>query len=98
MEQQLMETTSCEANGALEVLLCKISSIACESEKINDSFNELKKRYGKVLRDLLVANETNELLRMEIRNLKCREAALLGYIRQNTEIFGEEEYDPRLIY
>ena len=94
MKQNLQPTTD-NAETNIELLLCKISSIACETEKLNDNFNELKKRYIKALRELVVANETNELLRREIRNLRCREAALMGQIRQNTEVFGEEEYDPR---
>ncbi len=82
---------------SLELILCKISSAICETEKISDNFNELKKRYVKALRELNVANEVNKILRKEIGNLRCREAALMGQLRQNTELFGEEEIDERLI-
>ena len=82
---------------SLELILCKISSAICETEKINDNFNELKKRYLKALRELNVANEVNRLLKKEIGNLRCREAALMGQLRQNSEAFGEEEIDERLI-
>ncbi|MBQ3643502.1 MAG: hypothetical protein II961_02795 [Candidatus Riflebacteria bacterium] len=82
---------------ALELILCKISSAVCETERLNDSFNELKKRYVKALRELNVANEVNRLLKEEIGNLKCRQAALMGQIRQATEAFGEEEIDERLL-
>lgn len=82
---------------ALELILCKISSAVCETERLSDNFKELKKRYVKALRELGVANETNELLREEIRNLRCREAALMGQLRQNTEVFGEEEVDLRMV-
>ena len=81
----------------LELILCKISSAVCETEKLNDNFNELKKRYITALRELTVANEVNRLLREEIGNLKCREAALMGQLRQNTELLGEDEIDERLI-
>lgn len=88
------KNTDCET---LEMILCKISSTVCEAERLNDNFNELKKRYVKALRELNLANETNELLKREIRNLRCREAALMGQLRKNTETFGEEEVDERLI-
>ena len=81
----------------LELILCKISSTVCETEKLNDNFNELKKRYLKAIRELNVANEVNRLLKEKIECLKNREAALMGQIRQNTEIFGAEEIDERLI-
>ena len=81
----------------LELILCKISSAICETEKLNDNFNELKKRYITALRELDVANEVNRLLKEEIGNLKCREASLMGQLRQNSEMFVEEEIDERLI-
>ena len=81
----------------LELILCKISSAVCETERLNDNFNELKKRYVKALRELNLANEVNRLLKKEIGNLRCREAALMGQIRKNTEEFGEEEIDERLL-
>ena len=81
----------------LELILCKISSAICETEKLNDNFNELNKRYITALRELDVANEVNRLLKEEIGNLKCREASLMGQLRQNSEMFVEEEIDERLI-
>lgn len=84
-------------NETLELILCKISSAVCETERISENFNELKRRYVKALRELSIANEVNKVLRKKIGDLRCREAALMGQIRQNTEIFGEEEIDERLI-
>ena len=85
-------------NETIELILCKISSAVCETEKLNDNFNELKKRYLIALRELNVANEVNRLLKKEIGNLRCREAALMGQIRKSTEeSFGDEEIDERLL-
>ena len=81
----------------LELILCKISSAVCETERLNDNFNELKKRYIKALRELNVANEVNRILKKEIGNLRCREAALMGQLRKSSEEFGEEEIDERLL-
>ncbi len=82
---------------SLELILCKISSCVCETERLSDNFNELKERYLKVIRELDVANEVNRLLKKEIGDLRCREAALMGQLRQNTENYGEDEVDERLI-
>lgn len=82
---------------ALELILCKISSCVCETERLNDSFLELKKRYAKALRELSIANETNALLKREIKNLRCREASLMGQLRKNTEDFGDEEVYQRMV-
>ena len=84
-------------NETIELILCKISSAVCETEKLNDNFNELKKRYLIALRELNVANEVNKLLKEKIENLKFREAALMGQLRQHSELFGEDEIDERLI-
>ena len=67
MKQKQLTNTVDE--NALELILCKISSAVCETERLNDNFNELKKRYLKALRELNVANEVNRLLKKEIGNL-----------------------------
>jgi hypothetical protein len=84
-------------NETLELILCKISSAVCETERISENFTELKKRYLKVLRELSVANEVNNMLKRKIGNLQCREAALMGHLRQNTELFGEDEINNIII-
>ena len=94
--KQKQLTNSVDEN-TLELILCKISSAVCETERLSDNFNELKKRYIKVLRELNVANEVNRLLKKEIGNLKCREAALMGEIRRTSEDFSEEDIDERFL-
>jgi hypothetical protein len=96
MKQKQLTNTVDE--NTLELILCKISSAVCETERLNDNFNELKKRYIKALRELNVANEVNRLLKKEIGNLRCREAALMGQIRRTTEeSFSEDDIDERLL-
>lgn len=82
---------------AIELILCKISSAVCETERISENFNELKKRYEKALRELNLAIEVNRLLTKKIDDLKCREAVLMGHLRRNSIEFGEEEMDDQLI-
>ena len=94
--KQKQLTNSVDEN-TLELILCKISSAVCETERLSDNFNELKKRYIKVLRELNVANEVNRLLKKEIGNLRCREAALMGEIRRTSEDFSEEDIDERFL-
>ena len=49
-------------SNSLELILCKISSAICETEKISENFNELKRRYSCALKQLNTALEINKLL------------------------------------
>lgn len=93
-EKQLQQNFD---NETLELILCKISSAVCETERISENFNELKKRYIKALRELSIANEVNNILKKKIEDLKFREAALMGQLRQNTEFYSDETIDEHLI-
>lgn len=81
----------------LEIIMCKLSSAVCDAERLTENFNELKNRYIKAVRALDIANETNAMLKKEIGNLRCREAALMGQLRYNSEKFAEQELDIRFV-
>lgn len=93
-ENQLINNAT---NDSLELILCKISSAICETERISENFNELKRRYSTALKQLNTALEINKLLTKKIDDLRCREAALMGQLRLNTVSFGEDEMDDQII-